>query len=108
MGKILDEMEKRFGKYFYLRDDMKIIDPGIDISSFKAMKEILSKPVVEVKDYDGVKLICRDRSWLMFRGSGTEPMMRVYAESMSLAYSKKLIAFGKQMILDLERKKTRG
>jgi len=59
----------------------------------------LGKPVVETKDYDGLKLICSDGSWLMFRGSGTEPIMRVYAESKSLAKTKKLLAFGRRLIL---------
>ena len=104
MRKILDEMEKKFGRYYYLRQDMKIKNPGIDVMGFKQVKQILGKDVVEIKDYDGVKLIAADRSWLMFRGSGTEPIMRVYAESASLAKSKKLLKLGEAMVLDLERR----
>jgi phosphomannomutase len=103
MLKILDEMEKKFGKYYYLREDLQIRNPIINITSFKGIKKILDKEVVEVKDYDGVKLICSDRSWLMFRGSGTEPIMRIYAESKSLTKSKKLLELGKTMALDLEK-----
>jgi phosphomannomutase len=102
MLKILNEMEKKFGKYYYLREDLQIKNPGVDISGFKEIKQILGKEVIEVKDYDGVKLICSDKSWLMFRGSGTEPIMRVYAESRSLAKSKKLLKLGESMILDLD------
>jgi phosphomannomutase len=54
----------------------------------------LSKKVVEMKDFDGVKLICEDESWLMFRPSGTEPLVRVYAEAKSLARAKQLLKFG--------------
>lgn len=103
MLRILAEMENKFGRYYYLRDDMHIKNPGIDVSGFKGIKEILGKPVVEVKDYDGVKLICSDGNWLMFRGSGTEPIMRVYAESTSLKKSKELIALGSKMVLALEK-----
>ena len=103
MGKILVGMEKEFGKYYYLREDLKTQNPGIDITAFKTIKQILGKEVAEVKDYDGIKLICSDRSWLMFRGSGTEPIMRVYAESKSLTKTKKLLALGKTMVLDLEK-----
>jgi phosphomannomutase len=103
MGKILEEMEKKFGRYYYLREDLEIENPTIDIASFKTIKNILDKEVVEVKDYDGIKLICSDGSWLMFRGSGTEPIMRVYAESKSLTKSKKLLELGKTMVLDLEK-----
>jgi phosphoglucomutase len=55
--------------------------------------------VVDVKDYDGIKLICEDESWLMFRPSGTEPIMRTYAEAKSLSRANKLLALGKEIIL---------
>ncbi|MBM3255239.1 MAG: phosphoglucomutase/phosphomannomutase family protein [Candidatus Omnitrophica bacterium] len=99
MIKILSQMEKRFGRYYYLREDLKIPDLKVNTGDFRKIKSILGKPVVETKDYDGLKLICSDGSWLMFRGSGTEPIMRVYAESKSLAKTKKLLAFGRRLIL---------
>ncbi len=99
MLKILNEMEKAFGKYYYLREDLKIANPGMDVSVFKGIKNLLGRQVVKVKDYDGVKLICDNGDWLMFRGSGTEPIMRIYAESKTLNQSKKLLAIGKSMVL---------
>lgn len=98
--KILEEMEKEFGKYYYLREDLKVQDPKIKIKNFKKIKRILGKEVIQVKDYDGIKLICRDDSWLMFRASGTEPIVRIYAESKSLNKSKRLIEFGKKTIFN--------
>jgi phosphomannomutase len=62
-------------------------------------EELLGRKVVEIKDYDGIKLICSDESWLMFRGSGTEPIMRVYAEAKSQPQAKKLLEFGSRFIL---------
>ena len=62
-------------------------------------KELLGNKVIEIKDYDGIKLICEDESWLMFRGSGTEPIMRTYAEAKSLAQAKKLLALAKEIVL---------
>jgi len=99
MDKILAGMEKEFGRYYYLRDDLKLKDLNVDVHKFKTVKKLLDKDVVEVKDYDGVKLIASDGSWLMFRGSGTEPIMRVYAESRSLKKTKSLLALGKSMII---------
>jgi len=98
MMRILQEMEKKYGRYYYLRDDLRIPDLKVDLESIKKTPSILGRPVVEVKDYDGVKLILDDGSWLMFRGSGTEPIMRVYAESKSLAKTRKLLAFGSRLI----------
>lgn len=100
IGRILKEMESEFGRYYYLRDDLKLNDLNVDIAKFKDIKRLLDNDVVEVKDYDGVKLICKDGSWLMFRGSGTEPIMRVYAESKSLSQSKKLLALGRELIFE--------
>jgi phosphomannomutase len=71
-----------------------------DKDQIKNIKSILGKEVVETKDYDGIKLICADKSWLMFRASGTEPIIRIYAENKSLAKTKNMIEFGKKIILD--------
>jgi len=99
MLEILNEMENRFGRYYYLREDLKLQAPGSKLRALRKIKRILGKEVVEVKDYDGIKLICSDESWLMFRSSGTEPLIRVYAEAGDLKRSEKLIEFGKGLIL---------
>lgn len=99
MHKILEEMENKFGRYYYLREDLKVPNLKVRIEDFKKIKSILGRKVIEIKDYDGIKLICNDGSWLMFRGSGTEPIMRVYAESKSLSETKKILAFGRYLIL---------
>ncbi|MFA6129420.1 MAG: phosphoglucomutase/phosphomannomutase family protein [Candidatus Omnitrophota bacterium] len=98
MLKILNETEKAFGKYYYVRQDLHLAK-RVEPKKENLPSELLGKKVVEVKDYDGVKLICEDQSWLMFRGSGTEPIMRTYAEAKSLTQAKKLLALGKGIIL---------
>jgi len=95
--KILNETEKQFGKYYYVRKDLHL-SRRIEPKKEDLPRELLGKKVVQVKDYDGVKLICEDQSWLMFRGSGTEPIMRLYAEAKSLAQAKKLLALGESLI----------
>ncbi len=96
--KILNETEKRFGKYYYLRLDLRLAK-HIEPKKENLPAELLGEKVTQVKDYDGIKLICRDESWLMFRASGTEPLMRIYAESRSLNRAKKLLALGKSLAL---------
>jgi phosphomannomutase len=56
--------------------------------------KLLRSPLAEVKSYDGVKFIAQDGSWLMLRGSGTEPILRVYAEARSDADAQKLLKQG--------------
>jgi len=98
MLKILNETEKAFGKYYYVRQDLHLAK-RVEPRKENLPAVLLGKKVVDIKDYDGIKLICEDQSWLMFRGSGTEPIMRTYAEAKSLTQAKKLLALGKQIIL---------
>ncbi|MBU1090590.1 MAG: phosphoglucomutase/phosphomannomutase family protein, partial [Candidatus Omnitrophica bacterium] len=95
--KILNETEKKFGRYYYLRDEVKVKTP-IDLRKENLPNELLGKKVIQVKDYDGIKLICEDESWLMLRASGTEPIIRIYAESTDLKKSKRLLELGRELI----------
>jgi phosphomannomutase len=100
MFEILRDMEFRFGRYYYLREDLKLKAPirKDEVLRFRNMKRILGKDVIQVKDYDGVKLICSDSSWLMLRASGTEPLVRVYSESKSLKHSREILKFGASLV----------
>ena len=55
---------------------------------------LLRSPMAEVKSFDGVKYIAADTSWLMLRGSGTEPILRIYAEAGIEAAVKQLLQLG--------------
>ena len=96
---ILSDMEKKYGRYYYLRCDLKLKSKNysLDFNKLK-VESLLGKRVVRVKDYDGVKLICADESWLMFRASGTEPKMRIYSEAKSLKRAKDLLKLGGAMV----------
>ncbi|OGX32494.1 MAG: hypothetical protein A2787_02800 [Omnitrophica WOR_2 bacterium RIFCSPHIGHO2_01_FULL_48_9] len=97
--KIIEDMEKEFGRYSYERFDLKI-RPGtkFDLEAFQKTKRLLGKKVVEMKDFDGVKLICDDESWLMLRPSGTEPLVRAYSEAKSATRAKQLIKYGESLL----------
>jgi phosphomannomutase len=56
--------------------------------------KLLPSPLAGVKTFDGVKFIAEDTSWLMLRGSGTEPILRIYAEAKSDADVQKLLKLG--------------
>ena len=53
--------------------------------------------IVEVKTLDGVKYLLADDSWLLIRPSGTEPVLRVYAEAREPGVVKALLAYGEQV-----------
>ncbi|MBU1006070.1 MAG: phosphoglucomutase/phosphomannomutase family protein, partial [Candidatus Omnitrophica bacterium] len=64
-------------------------------------KEILGKRVKELKSFDGYKFILEDDSWFIMRLSGTEPILRIYAETSSDKMSEDYLAFGKKLALNI-------
>jgi alpha-D-glucose phosphate-specific phosphoglucomutase len=94
---ILNDMEKKYGKFYYVRDDLHLTE-RVELKKEQFPAELLGRKVVRIKDFDGFRLECDDESWLMFRASGTEPLMRVYAEAKSLKQAKELLALGRTMI----------
>jgi phosphomannomutase len=84
----------------YERVDLRLSRPvaKAEMTEFltqKAPKEIGGQNVDEVSQRDGVKYIMADDSWLLIRPSGTEPVLRVYAEGRNMEMVKALIAYGK-------------
>ena len=95
---LLDDMEQEFGRYYYQRPDYAMDAKKVDLNKLKVITSVLGKKVVEVKDFDGVKLVCDNEDWLMFRPSGTEPLVRIYSEAKSLKRAKDLLEFGRKLI----------
>jgi alpha-D-glucose phosphate-specific phosphoglucomutase len=62
-----------------------------------APAEIGGQSVDRVDTRDGVKYRLADESWLLIRPSGTEPVLRVYAEAPSPEGVAALLAFGQQV-----------
>ena len=62
-------------------------------------RDIGGRPVVETNRTDGVKFIFADGSWLLMCPSGTEPVVRVYAESESATDLEVLLEQGRKHIL---------
>jgi phosphomannomutase len=98
VNKILARLEKQFGPHRYNRNDIHF-----PLEKRGALMEFLQKnppakllrsPLAEMKTFDGVKYVAEDSSWLMLRGSGTEPILRIYAEAKSDADVKKLLQLG--------------
>lgn len=56
-------------------------------------------PLASLSQLDGVKLIFTAGSWVLFRFSGTEPLIRIYAESESLSETKNLIEKAQNLLV---------
>jgi len=53
--------------------------------------------VVGVEVIDGIKYLLADESWLLIRPSGTEPVLRVYAEARRPKDVERLLEFGETL-----------
>ncbi|MBF0478683.1 MAG: phosphoglucomutase/phosphomannomutase family protein [Candidatus Omnitrophica bacterium] len=98
LKQIVADMEKKYGRYYYERADLSLVGRKFDIDKAKALKTLLGQKVVEVKDFDGVKLVCENEDWLMLRPSGTEPLVRAYSEAKSLQRAKDLLKIGEKLL----------
>src|SRR4051812_6878515 len=98
INKILARLEKQFGPHYYARIDthypLEKRSPLLEYCQKNPPPKLLRSPLADVKSYDGVKFIAQDGSWLMLRGSGTEPILRIYAEAKSDADAHRLLKTG--------------
>jgi phosphomannomutase len=79
----LQDMEKRFGKYYYKRIDKHLTDSADKnslIGQAEELKELAGMKIVNKNTLDGCKLYFDD-GWLLVRASGTEPLLRLYTET---------------------------
>ena len=101
------ELQKEFGASSYDRIDMRFPldkrEKFIETLRTQPPKELLGVPLAQMKDSDGVKYIAEDDSWLMFRTSGTEPIIRIYSEAASGARVKKLLEHGRSLALKIAK-----
>jgi len=102
---IMADVEKEYGRFCYKRIDMDYPDDKkkklMELLKANPPKEILKRPVKEVKSDDGYKFILEDQSWLIMRLSGTEPILRVYAEAPSNDLAQAYLEIGKKIALDI-------
>jgi phosphomannomutase len=98
VNKIYARLEKEFGPHRYGRYDAHypLEKRAALMESLKANppEKLLRSKLVRVDACDGVKFVAEDSTWLMLRGSGTEPVLRIYAEGRSEADLAKLLKLG--------------
>lgn len=100
LEELLELLEKEFGAFHYDRDDHHMNEKKFELIKRKLSTEkfddILNKKVTTLVDTDGYKYFLSDGSWILFRFSGTEPVLRIYAESREKSFTKALLNFAKE------------
>jgi len=103
LGQQLTELFAKVGSFYPIRENFRLTPEvkgrfteklGLDLHTFAGHK------VSEVVRKDGLKLLLADGSWVCYRLSGTEPVVRVYSEASSQEGLKKLSAAAKQWIFE--------
>jgi phosphomannomutase len=99
---LVEDLLKQVGPAYYQRNDLRLVHPVAKDRMKQhlldnAPSSIASERVIEVSTIDGVKYILADDSWLLIRPSGTEPVLRVYAEGRSQEIVGALIGYGEQV-----------
>jgi alpha-D-glucose phosphate-specific phosphoglucomutase len=100
LGQQVDELMARsyVGPFWYARHDRAVtpFDKATLVRGLlaEAPQELAGQPVAQISDRDGVKYILDDGSWLLIRPSGTEPVLRIYAEARSESAVQALLEAG--------------
>ena len=98
LGVLVDQLEDSFGKTSYGRRDLRL--EAEDAETLRTLlpgvnpKSICGKVPQNVSHMDGLRLSFEDDTWLLVRPSGTEPVVRVYAEGFSVEERDELLDAG--------------
>jgi len=88
LGELLADLYRRVGEFHTGRQNLRL-SPELEASyagKLQALPAALAgRKVRQVITVDGVKLLLEGDGWVLFRKSGTEPVVRVYAEARSAA-----------------------
>ena len=102
VNRIYARLEKEFGPHRYGRFDapFPLEKRAALMTSLLASPpaRLLRSPLTRVEARDGVKFVAADSTWLMLRGSGTEPVVRIYAEAKSDADLRNLLKLGQSLL----------
>jgi alpha-D-glucose phosphate-specific phosphoglucomutase len=101
-SQLLEYLFSKIGPHYYDRYDLHI-----SVEQHRALlaklkeshiESVAGIKVAKINTNDGFKYILADDSWLLIRFSGTEPLIRIYAESHSDEQVKTLLDYGKRML----------
>jgi len=105
MGKtpseLLSYLYQKVGPHYYQRVDIEFPEGErqaiIERLKKSSPQSIEGVKVARIDTSDGFRFVLADNTWLLIRFSGTEPVLRIYAESDSQARVERLLEFGKEL-----------
>jgi len=87
LGELVAGLHARYGPQFYNRRDLHL-PPGqkeraLALLTQRPPRAIAGQAVSAIEDLDGIKFLLEGNAWVLARASGTEPLLRLYAEAPS-------------------------
>jgi phosphoglucomutase len=99
---LLERLYGEVGRVVTMRDNLKL-SPELEAAYAAKVNavpvEVAGAKVKEVIRIDGTKLLLDDGSWMLFRKSGTEPVVRLYGEAGNDARLAEVMEAGRKFIL---------
>jgi phosphomannomutase len=100
-SQLVDYLFSKVGPHYFQRIDVKYPADEREAVTHRLLESrpshIDNTAVTGIEASDGFRFLLADGTWLLIRFSGTEPILRIYAESDSTERVKGLIAFGRKM-----------
>ncbi|MBU0580899.1 MAG: phosphoglucomutase/phosphomannomutase family protein [Candidatus Margulisbacteria bacterium] len=101
LDQIYADLENKFGKRDYGRIDLHLENEKkealLDLLKNNTPKEFYGRKIVRKETLDGIKLNFEDSSWILFRASGTEPIIRIYVDALTKQDVEKMLAQGQEL-----------
>jgi phosphomannomutase len=103
LGELVSDLQKEYGPHFYGRRDLHLPDDvkfgAIERARSESTKRLGKYALNKKEDMDGIKFFLdapRDQNgadaWVLFRASGTEPLLRIYSEAASPQLVQEILA----------------
>jgi len=101
-SQLLEYLYSKVGPHYYERIDSHVGKNKrkeiTDKLTSKPPETLAGEKITRLDTTDGFRFFLADESWLLIRFSGTEPLVRLYAEAESLEKVRKLLSEGKRLI----------
>ena len=102
LGSLVDAMVREFGDYHYDRKDLArpagATQEALGRLGESPPDEVAGLTVRGIDPLDGLKLLLGEEGWLLLRASGTEPVLRIYAEARSAEKVDALLQAGVELV----------
>jgi len=102
LSELVQEVFDLTGEHHYNRMDLHLEREEMPAASERVARteaqEVAGLPVKAIDRMDGTKFLFENGAWLLLRASGTEPVVRVYAEASSPELVQQLLTAGEALV----------